>query len=136
MDRGQYWRLYLAFIVAVCMNIGKVADTIRFRRYVIVHLPPNERLLNGTSGVDEEGLWWMWLRVAQVLWEEGRWKEAEELEVKVMEARRRVLGEEHPNTITAIANLAVTYRNQGRLKEAEELEVKVLKARSIRTRSG
>jgi hypothetical protein len=64
MDRGQYWRLFLAFMAAVCMNIGKVADTVRFRRQVIVHLPPNERLLNGTSGVDEERLWWMWSRVA------------------------------------------------------------------------
>ena len=28
--------------------------------------------------------------------EQGRWKEAEELGLRVMEVRRRVLGEEHP----------------------------------------
>jgi hypothetical protein len=31
-----------------------------------------------------------------------------------------VLGEEHPSTLTSIANLASTYGNQGRWKEAEE----------------
>jgi hypothetical protein len=57
---------------------------------------------------------------------QGRWKEAEELEVQVMETRERVLGEEHPDTLTSMANLAVTYRNQGRWDEAEKLEVQVL----------
>jgi hypothetical protein len=92
------------------VNIGKVADTIRFRRHVVVHLPPNERLLNGTSDVEEERLWWIWSWVGQVLWEEGRWKEGEELDVKLMEARRRLLGEEHPDTIRVTADLAYTKR--------------------------
>ena len=60
---------------------------------------------------------------------QGRWKEAEELEVQVMEARKRVPGPEHPRTLTSMANLAYTYWNQGRLKEAEELEVQVLEIR-------
>ena len=41
--------------------------------------------------------------------DQGRWKEAEELEVQVMEARKRVLGQEHPSTLTSIANLALTF---------------------------
>ena len=41
------------------------------------------------------------------------------LGVQVMEAFKRVLGQEHPN-------LAPTYRSQGRLKEAEELFVQVV----------
>jgi len=53
--------------------------------------------------------------------EGGRWKEAEELEVLVMETRKRVLGEEHPDSLTSMNNLASTYWNQGRFKEAEEL---------------
>ena len=60
---------------------------------------------------------------------QGRWKEAEELEVKVLEVRKRVPGPEHPQTLTSMANLASTYWNQGRLKEAEELEVQVLETR-------
>ncbi|KAF2268799.1 hypothetical protein CC78DRAFT_454713, partial [Lojkania enalia] len=47
---------------------------------------------------------------------QGQWKEAEELEVQVMETRKRVLKDEHPHTLTSMANLASTYRNQGRWK--------------------
>jgi hypothetical protein len=52
----------------------------------------------------------------------------------------RVLGDEHPDTLTSMADLASTYSNQGRWKEAEELEVRVMElgrgclARSIPTR--
>jgi tetratricopeptide (TPR) repeat protein len=130
MDREQYWRLYLAFMVAVCENIGEEADSVRFRRHVVVHLPPKDEILGGTNGVKDEGLWRMWTTIGHVLWKEGRWKEAEELDVKVMEARSRVVGEEHPDTLTAMVNLAATYWNQGRSKEAEELFVKVMEARS------
>ena len=45
---------------------------------------------------------------------QGWWKAAEELEVKVFETRERVLGPEHPDTLTGMANLAAAYRNQGR----------------------
>ena len=44
---------------------------------------------------------------------QGRWKEAEELEAQVMETFKRVLGAEHPDTLTSMANLAWTYGNQG-----------------------
>ncbi|KAJ7831493.1 hypothetical protein B0H14DRAFT_2804494 [Mycena olivaceomarginata] len=39
------------------------------------------------------------------------------------ETSKRVLGEEHPETLTSIANLASTYWNQGRWNDAEALEV-------------
>jgi hypothetical protein len=54
---------------------------------------------------------------------QGRWKEAEELEVQVIETSSRVLKAEHPETLTNTANLASTYKNQGRWKDPEELEV-------------
>jgi Tetratricopeptide repeat len=40
-----------------------------------------------------------------------------------------VLGE-HPGTLTIMANLASTYRDQGRRQEAEELEAQVMETRS------
>ena len=52
--------------------------------------------------------------------------EAEALEVVVMEKRKHALGEEHPDTLTSMANLASTYRNQGQWKEAKALEVVVM----------
>jgi len=60
---------------------------------------------------------------------DGRWDEAEQPFMQVMEASARVLGQEHPSTLTSMANLASTYQNQGRWKEAEELEVQVMETR-------
>ncbi len=45
---------------------------------------------------------------------QGRLKEAEELEVQVMETRKRVLGQEYLDTLISMANLASTFWNQGR----------------------
>ena len=58
--------------------------------------------------------------------DQGRWKEAEELFMQVMETSSRVLGAEHPDTLSSMANLALTFGNQGRWKEAEELFVQVM----------
>jgi hypothetical protein len=41
--------------------------------------------------------------------------------MQVMETSLRVLREEYLSTLTSIANLVLTYRNQGRWNEAEEL---------------
>ncbi|KAF1830845.1 hypothetical protein BDW02DRAFT_506598, partial [Decorospora gaudefroyi] len=49
---------------------------------------------------------------------QGWWKEAEELEVQVMETRKRVLGEEHPSTLISMNNLAFTFMALGKVKEA------------------
>jgi tetratricopeptide (TPR) repeat protein len=67
----------------------------------------------------------MW-RCGNCLYRDGRWDEAEELFIQVMETRKRVLGQEHPDTLTSMANLASTYRKQGRWKEAEELQMQEL----------
>jgi hypothetical protein len=67
--------------------------------------------------------------LASTFWQQGRWKEAEELQVQVMETSKRVLGAEHTDMLTSIANLASTFWQQGRWKEAEELEVQVMETR-------
>jgi hypothetical protein len=56
----------------------------------------------------------------------GNYTAAETLGRKAVETRTEVLGEEHPDTLTSMGNLASTFRNQGRWKEAEELEVGVM----------
>ena len=43
-----------------------------------------------------------------------------------MDLHRKVLGPEHPDTLTSMVNLAATFSNQGKYEEAEELELKVL----------
>ena len=51
------------------------------------------------------------------------------LDMVVMEKTKQVLEDDHPDTLTSIANLASTYRNQGHWKEAETLDVVVMEKR-------
>jgi hypothetical protein len=60
---------------------------------------------------------------------EGRWKEAEQYQIGAVKLRTEFLGEEHPDTLTSMNNLASTYWNQGRWKEAEKLGVHVMEIR-------
>ncbi|KDR65417.1 hypothetical protein GALMADRAFT_38047, partial [Galerina marginata CBS 339.88] len=48
------------------------------------------------------------------------------LDVAVMKKRKQVLGDEHPDTLRSMGNLASTFWKQGRLTEAEALYVVVL----------
>jgi tetratricopeptide (TPR) repeat protein len=68
-------------------------------------------------------------KCATALYNDGRYREAEELEVQVMQTRMRVLSDEHPSTLSSMGNLALMYKNQGRGKEAEELQVQVMQTR-------
>jgi hypothetical protein len=58
---------------------------------------------------------------ASTYWNQGRWDAAEELEVQVMEARKKKLGEDHPHTLTSMASLASTYWSQGQSRDAISL---------------
>jgi tetratricopeptide (TPR) repeat protein len=60
---------------------------------------------------------------------DGRYNEAEKPFRRVTETRKKMLGAEHPFTLTSIANLASTYRHQGRWKEAEKLFMQVIETR-------
>ncbi|KAK0737945.1 hypothetical protein B0T18DRAFT_375410 [Schizothecium vesticola] len=49
---------------------------------------------------------------------QGRWLEAEKLEVQVMETSKTKLGADHPDTLTSMNNLAFTWKGQGRHTDA------------------
>jgi tetratricopeptide (TPR) repeat protein len=66
---------------------------------------------------------------AGLFYYQGQWKEAEQFLLQATGVRKELLGEEHPDTLTSMANLASTYCNQGRWKEAEELGVQVMETR-------
>ncbi|KAJ7803499.1 P-loop containing nucleoside triphosphate hydrolase protein [Mycena leptocephala] len=59
----------------------------------------------------------------------GRSEEAKELDLAVLEWRKQVLGDAHPDTLRAMGNLASTYNSLGEFHKAEELEVVVLEKR-------
>jgi tetratricopeptide (TPR) repeat protein len=60
---------------------------------------------------------------------EGRYTEAEGLLKQAMETHKRMLGQEHPDTLSSMNNLALTYRKQGRWKEAEVQFTQVLETK-------
>ncbi|CAN9211941.1 unnamed protein product [Alternaria alternata] len=90
-------------------------------------LPHAQYALSHSPAVDDdEERLQLASRCATTLSSDGRYKEAEELQVQVMQGRKRVLDDEHPDTLSSMANLASTYRNQGRWDDAEKLEVQVM----------
>ncbi|MCJ1455458.1 hypothetical protein MMC28_005813 [Mycoblastus sanguinarius] len=70
--------------------------------------------------------WLVW-----ILTDQRQFKEAEILQVRVMETRVRLLGEKHPDALRSMRNLAVTIRKQGRLREAIKLMDKGLQGKSL-----
>ncbi|KAG4434967.1 hypothetical protein IFR05_009548 [Cadophora sp. M221] len=65
-------------------------------------------------------------KYATCLSADGRWDEAEAAFVEGLEIEKRELGADHPDTLTSMANLASTFRDQGRWEEAEKLQLEVM----------
>ncbi|ESU15456.1 hypothetical protein FGSG_08956 [Fusarium graminearum PH-1] len=59
----------------------------------------------------------------------GRWNDAAISRREVLKKRQRILGDEHPDTISAMNNLATTLSDQGKLDEAALMQKEVLKKR-------
>ncbi|KAK4194502.1 putative kinesin light chain [Triangularia verruculosa] len=68
-------------------------------------------------------------RVSDYLYDRGRWREKEPVDLRAYEYRRELLGDKHPDTIWSMALLATTYHAQGRYNEAEKIKVEVLALR-------
>ncbi|KAJ7637426.1 hypothetical protein B0H17DRAFT_502764 [Mycena rosella] len=88
-------------------------------------LPHVDSLIHGNGNVNpdfrrEYGELYRWA---------DRLKDAEQLQLAVLEDRRDILGDDHPDTLHAIDNLASTYYRLGQLKEAKQLDVAVLEKR-------
>ncbi|KAH6891002.1 hypothetical protein B0T10DRAFT_458407 [Thelonectria olida] len=66
-------------------------------------------------------------RVSDHLLYRRRWGEKEPVDKKLLHLRRKYLGQEHPDTMTALSHLATTYYGQGRYHESEKIEIKRLK---------
>jgi tetratricopeptide (TPR) repeat protein len=66
--------------------------------------------------------------MARLLETAGRYAEAQPAAEEALRIRERVLGEEHPETLTSINNLAYLYERQGRYAEAEPLYQRALAA--------
>ena len=126
-EKDRPWDVWhLIFIAAVCIQSNKESTKPHFRRLIIPQILEGSTLKMAARGFDENQKVLIESNIGQVYYHEGRSKKAEELFKQVMKISKRVLGQEHPDTLTSIVNLASTYRNQGRWKEAEELFEQVI----------
>ncbi|KAF2837026.1 FabD/lysophospholipase-like protein [Patellaria atrata CBS 101060] len=66
---------------------------------------------------------------AWVFQDVGKWKDAQELNIPVAEAKRRMHGKEHPDTLRIMHNVAITFLNQGLWKDAEALLIQIVDTR-------
>ena len=71
----------------------------------------------------------LWNRAAHYAWAAGRSKEARGILEDQLNVRRRVLGDEHPATLSSINNLAETLRALGETQTARDLHQKALDVR-------
>ena len=100
----------------------------KLRRLIFPHIKAN-KLYERQMGLIKQYYDDEWINFALVLQENGDFNSAEQLEVQVMDMRKKILGADHPDTLRSIANLASTYRNQGRWNEAEQLDIQVMDMR-------
>ncbi|KAI1433920.1 hypothetical protein GGR50DRAFT_704951 [Xylaria sp. CBS 124048] len=63
---------------------------------------------------------------------EGHWADAEKYQIQAIDIRARLLGENDPDTLNSISDLAWTYVHQGRWNEAESRALQVMEKREAR----
>jgi hypothetical protein len=66
---------------------------------------------------------------ALVMQENRDWNTAEVLHNQMIEMRKKLLGPEHPHSLSSRGNLASTYSKQERWNEAEQLQLQMMDMR-------
>ena len=61
-----------------------------------------------------------------VLERQGKYEEAESLNLRALEEREKILGPEHPDTLTSVSNLGRLLEIRGKYKEAEVMYAEVV----------
>ena len=118
-----------AYVTLACSLREDESQPYRFQRALVTHVRASiehsrtDGNQSMVSYLDDA-----YAKFGKLLQEQGHFKEAEILDSEVLDTRNRILGPEHPDTIRAMLNLAVTYKNLGKYVEAEKLEIHVLDA--------
>ena len=123
-EQQRMWQLG-GTILSCEIPQGFTSQDYALRQLLFLHIKANE-LHEHQMELKKQYYDDKYINFALVMGENGDWKNAESLEIEVMDMRKKLLGEEHPDTLTAMENLANTYFNQGRWNEAEQLEVQVM----------
>ena len=121
----------MALVTLSCSLRWDGSQQYRFHRALVTHVRANMEYSklgsnqNITGYIDDA-----YVKFGVLLQRQGYTKEAEILQIKVLDTRNELLGVEHPKTIRAMASLATTYHDLGKYTEAEKLNSQVLDARN------
>ena len=121
----------MAFVTLSCSLKLDGSQPYRFHRVLVTHVRANMEYSRSGSHHNITGyLDDAYAKFGELLQEQGYTKEAEILQIKVLDTRNELLGVEHPETTKAMESLAPIYRNLGKYTEAEKLNIHVLDARN------
>ncbi|KAJ6500313.1 hypothetical protein DFH09DRAFT_327109 [Mycena vulgaris] len=120
-DKKQYHSWMVAI---VGMSISGILDQ-DIQLASLKLLPHVDSLLSGTLNINPD----FRREYGKLYYNAERLKNAEQLQLAVLEHQRNVLSEDHLDTLHAMEALALTYRQQGKYEESEELHVVVLEKR-------
>ena len=126
-EQQRIWQMG-GIILSCAIPQSVTSEDYAIRRLIFPHIKAHQ-LYGSQIGLTEQYYDDKWNNFAEVIEENGDWDEAEQLKVQVMDMRKRLLGADHPDTLTSMGNLAVTYHSQGKWNEAEQLEVQVMDMR-------
>ncbi|KIK05193.1 hypothetical protein K443DRAFT_642438, partial [Laccaria amethystina LaAM-08-1] len=123
----------MAYVMLACsLSKDFNEQPYQFRRILITHLRANiQHSVMAKNKMVERYFDDAHEHFGRLLKEQGYNSEAEEFQIQVLDARSRIIGEEHPGTISAMGHLAHTYERLGKYADAEELQIKVLDLRNI-----
>jgi tetratricopeptide (TPR) repeat protein len=99
---------------------------------LVPHLRENfdaVRRLQTDNDSESDGLLDMLEYIGDFTADIGSWREAAAIRKGGLEKRQQIFGYEHPNTISAMNNLAITLGDQGKLEEAVIMKREVLEKR-------
>ena len=130
ISKSEQQRMYEMGSIILCCAISQRLSGYDYglRQSIFPHIKANE--LHGSQmGLTKKYYDDKWNNFIFVFMELGDWKHAEQLEVQVLDMRKKVLGAEHPDTLKSMAKLASIYSSQGKWNEAEQLDIQVLDMR-------
>ena len=123
ISRAEQQRMCQAGSIILCCAIPWKygMQDYALRRMIFPHIKANELYAKQIKLVkqyyDDK-----YSKFALVMSENGDWNNAEQLQIQVFDMRKKLLGADHPDTITSMTDLARTYFSQGRWNEAEQIE--------------
>ncbi|KAH8814667.1 acyl transferase/acyl hydrolase/lysophospholipase [Flagelloscypha sp. PMI_526] len=109
-------------ILALSTPIGKGRSNYATRKLLLLHFRDS---LNSGPQLHHSYYW----HVAQTFRNGGLYTEASSFWERDLEAKRRIFGSEHPDTLASMNNLAVTYSDLARHADALKLKEKVVELR-------